>query len=409
MAEENNIDHRKIGIEQELFFFHELSPGSAFWLPNGTRIYNKLMNFIRDEYFKRGFDEVQTPNIGKQELWEISGHWQKYKEDMFCLECNSDPNDPDKSQYAIKPMQCPFHCLMFKHTTRSYKELPLRLADFGSLHRNEASGALKGLLRGKKFTQDDSHIFCTPAQIKSEMHGALDFLTYVYGRFGFQFEVGLSTRPEKFIGEIEVWDKAEKELTEVLNESGLKWSEHLKDGAFYGPKIDIHLTDSLGRKHQCATIQLDFQLPSKERFDLKYVDEDGELKTPVIIHRAIYGSFERFIAILCEHYGGKWPLWLNPRQIKVVPISEKHLDYANQIRDELRKYKYYVDVDESDNTVPKKVREAQLQMYNYIIVVGQKEIDTNTVNIRYRDTDAKKVCSISELLVELNSNIEEFK
>ena len=413
MADENTInneiDHRKIGIDQELFFFHELSPGSAFWLPNGTKIFNKLQNFIRDEYFKRGFQEVMSPILGKQELWEISGHWQKYKDDMFCLECNNDSDDSDKSQYAMKPMQCPLHCLMFKFRNRSYKELPLRFGDFGPLHRNEATGSLRGLLRGKKFCQDDAHIFCTYNQIKSEMQNALEFLTHVYSKFGFQFEVSLSTRPEEFIGEIEVWDKAEKELTEVLNDSGLQWSECKFGGAFYGPKIDIHLTDSLNRKHQCATIQLDFQLPSKERFDLKYVDENGEYQTPVMIHRAIYGSFERFIAILCEHYNKKWPFWINPNQIAVLPISEKFLSYANHVKDELRKHKFYVDVDESSNTIPKKIRNAQDEQYNYILVVGQKEIDTNTVNVRYRDNDTKKMISIGELIVELDNNIIEFK
>ena len=413
MADENTIDiieidHKKIGIDQDLFFFNEFSPGSAFWLPNGTKIFNKLQSFIRDEYFKRGFNEVKTPIIGKQELWEISGHWQKYKENMFCIERNSN-DDPDKSQYAIKAMNCPFHSLMFKHMNISYKSLPLRLADFGALHRNEATGSLRGLFRGKKFSQDDSHVFCTYQQIKSEMQNALEFLTYVYSKFGFQFEIGLSTRPDEFIGEIEVWDKAEKELTDILNESGLNWSLHEKDGSFYGPKIDIHLTDSLNRKHQCATIQLDFQLPSKERFDLKYIDENGEFKTPVIIHRAIYGSFERFIAILCEHYNGKWPLWLNPKQIKILPISQKFNQYANTVRDELKSHKFYVDVDDTDNTIPKKIRVAQVEQYNYILVVGQKEMDTNMINVRYRDTDIKKMINVGDLIAELNDNINEFK
>ena len=392
----------RIGIDQKLFFFDQSAPGCAFWLPNGTIIYNKLMNFIRNEYFKWGFDEVKTPIIAKKSLWDVSGHWEKYKENMFCF-------NRDDTEYALASMNCPKHCKMFGHCARSYRELPLRFADFGVLHRNEPSGSLTSLFRNISFCQDDAHVFCTYQQIKSEMQNALEFLTYVYSKFGFQFEVGLSTRPDEFIGEIEVWDKAEKELTDVLNESGLDWYEKQKDGAFYGPKIDIHLTDSLNRKHQCATIQLDFQLPSKERFDLKYVDENGESKTPVIIHRAIYGSFERFIAILCEHYNKKWPLWLNPKQIAILPISEKFLSYANQVKDELRKHKFYVDVDESDNTIPKKIRNAQDSQYNYILVVGQKEIDTKTVNVRYRDNDTKKMINVNDLIVELNNNISEFK
>ena len=401
----SEVDHRKIGIDHELFFLHEYSPGSAFWLPNGTKIYGKLMSFIRDEYIKRGFQEVQTPVIAKEELWEISGHAKEYKDDMFYLEKNSD----DSSQYAMKPMQCPLHCLMFKYRNRSYKELPLRLADFGSLHRNELSNTLRGLFRGKKFTQDDAHVFCTYDQIKSEMLNALDFLTFVYGKFGFEFTVGLSTRPDNFIGEIEVWDKAEKELTDVLNESELKWNIKEKDGAFYGPKIDIHLTDSLGRQHQCATIQLDFQLPSDKCFKLEYLDEKGELIRPVMIHRAIYGSFERFIAILCEHYNGKWPFWLNPKQIKVIPISEKHLDYANFVAEALRKGKCYVDVDITDNRIAKKISNAQLEFYNYMLVVGDKEANNNTVNVRYRDNDVKKLFTIDELIKELDQNVADFK
>lgn len=397
---ENSVDHRSIGTDQELFFFNELSPGSPFWLPNGTRLFGKLQSFIRDEYFKRGFDEVMSPVIAKQDLWQISGHWDKYKENMFCLAC-------DDTEYALSSMNCPKHCLVYKNTVRSYKELPLRLADFGTLHRNEASGSLTGLTRVRAFKQDDAHVFCTQNQIKQEMKAAIEFLTYVYNIFNFKFEVALSTRPEKFIGDIEVWDKAEKELAEVLNDSGLKWSENKQDGAFYGPKIDIRLTDSIGRQHQCGTIQLDFQLPL--RFELKYVDEHGEFQTPVMIHRAIYGSFERFIAILIEHYAGRWPLWINPRQIQIVPVSEKFLEYAKHVQSELRKHKFFVDVDDSDNTVPKKIRAAQIKQYNYIVVVGQKEVDAKTVNIRYRDTDDKKMMLIDQLINEVYQGIKEFK
>ena len=401
-ADEDIINHRKIGLDQELFFFNELSPGSAFWLPNGTKIYNKLQQFIRDEYFKRGFQEVMSPVIAKKDLWIISDHWTKYKEHMFCFDC-------DNTEYALASMNCPKHCVMFNYRTRSYKELPLRYSDFGVLHRNELSGTLTGLTRVRALKQDDAHIFCTENQIKSEMCNALEFLTFVYGKFGFKFEIGLSTRPDKFIGEIGVWDKAEHELTEVLNASGLSWCLHEKDGAFYGPKIDIHLTDSLNRKHQCATIQLDFQLPSKERFDLKYIDENGLDQTPVIIHRAIYGSFERFIAILCEHYKGKWPLWLNPKQISIIPISDKFQSYAMEVKNELLNHKFHVDIDDSGNTFGKKIRESQLCQYNYILIIGQKEVETKTVSIRYRDVNVKKTSTPNDLINELNDNIKQFK
>ncbi len=397
---EEQSDHRNIGIAQELFFFDDTSPGSCFWLPNGTRIFNKLQSMIRDEYYKRNFQEVMTPIMAKDDLWKISGHWDNYRDNMFCLSC-------DNSEYALSPMNCSKHCIMFKHQARSYKELPLRLADCGALHRNELSGSLTGLTRVRLFRQDDSHIFCTFSQIKSEIKSALGFLSDVYAKFGFQYELNLSTRPEKFIGEIETWVQAEQMLAEALNENGVKWTICEQSGAFYGPKIDVHLTDSLGRKHQCGTIQLDFQLP--QRFELKYVDEKGELQTPVIIHRAIFGSFERFIAILIENFNGFWPIWLNPRQIKIIPVSEKFLDYAKQVKSDLMKHKFFIDIDESDNTLPKKIRAAQIEKYNYILVVGQKEVDSNTVNVRYRDNDDKKVVSVDEFAKEVQQNIDLFK
>lgn len=261
----------------------------------------------------------------------------------------------------------------------------------------------------RAFCQDDAHIFCTHDQIKDEMSNALEFLTFIYSKFGFQFDIYLSTRPSEFIGDIEIWNKAEQELTEVLNYCERKWDIKVGDGAFYGPKIDIQLTDSLGRKHQCATIQLDFQLPHESRFNLQYVDNKGNDQTPVIIHRAIYGSFERFIAILCEHYNGKFPFWLNPKQIKLIPIAQGHLDYANNISKILRENKYYVDIDKSDDTLNKKIRQAQVENYNYTLVIGQKEIDTNMINVRYRDTNIKKICSLDDLLIELQESTIQFK
>lgn len=406
MAEDNqdiplNI---KIGQEQELFFFNEFSPGSAFWLPNGVRVYNKLQTFIRDEYYKRGFQEVKTPIIAKEELWEISGHLSKYKDSMFCIE---DGEGEDKEVYYMKPMQCPLHCMMYKHQHISYKQLPLRLADFGDLHRNELRGSLRSLFRNKKFAQDDAHVFCTAAQIKGEIKSCLAFLTDVYGIFGFQFEVALSTRPDKYIGDIKVWDDAEKQLADVLNESGFKWTVKEKDGAFYGNKIDIQLTDSLGRKHQCATIQLDFNLP--ECFKLEYIDDKGVPQRPVMIHRAIYGSFERFIAVLLEHTNGKLPFWLNYHQVVVIPITNAFDNYAHFVKQKLMEYKYYVDVDDSDLQLNKKISNAQLKHYNYILVVGKNEVNDNTVSIRYRDNNTKKTVKIDELLEELAQNVKEFK
>lgn len=311
IAEASKRDHRKIGKEQELFFFHELSPGSCFFLPNGTRIYNTLLDFLKKEYHARGYQEVITPNMFNTKVWETSGHWQNYAENMFSL-------DIEKEKFALKPMNCPGHCLLFDMRDRSYKELPFRVADFGVLHRNEASGALTGLTRVRRFQQDDAHIFCRKDQIENEFSDLFDFLEKVYGICGFDFKLKLSTRPEKYLGKVEDWDQAEKNLSNALEKfvPG-KWELNPGDGAFYGPKIDITISDALRRNHQCATIQLDFQLP--ERFKLRYrtgndedfiQNDDGSIEKgfdrPVIIHRAILGSLERFIAIVTEHFGGKW-------------------------------------------------------------------------------------------------------
>ncbi|KAF4524461.1 hypothetical protein B566_EDAN011884 [Ephemera danica] len=370
-------DHRKIGKEQELFFFHELSPGSCFFLPKGAFIYNKLIEFIKQEYWKRGFNEVVTPNIYNSRLWQTSGHWAHYAENMFSFEV-------EKETYALKPMNCPGHCLMFDHRPRSWRELPLRFADFGVLHRNELSGALSGLTRVRRFQQDDAHIFCTVEQIKDEMLGALDFLRNVYSIFGFTFQLCLSTRPEKFLGEIEVWNLAEKQLAESLDAFGEPWKENPADGAFYGPKIDITITDALKRPHQCATIQLDFQLPI--RFNLHYVNESGEKVRPVIIHRAILGSVERMIAILTESNAGKWPFWISPRQCIVVPVGPQFDQYAEQVKKQLHDAGFMCDVDtDAGDTMNKKIRNAQLAQYNFILVVGERERSAGTVNVRTRD------------------------
>uniref|UniRef100_A0A672I7R0 threonine--tRNA ligase n=1 Tax=Salarias fasciatus TaxID=181472 RepID=A0A672I7R0_SALFA len=395
--EAKNRDHRKLGREQDLFFFHDLSPGSCFFLPKGSFIYNTLIEFIRSEYRKRGFQEVVTPNIYNSKLWQTSGHWQHYSENMFSFEA-------EKETFALKPMNCPGHCLMFDHRPRSWRELPLRLADFGVLHRNELSGALTGLTRVRRFQQDDAHIFCSMDQIEGEIKGCLDFLRTVYDVFGFTFKLNLSTRPEKFLGDPEVWDQAEKQLENSLNDFGEKWVLNPGDGAFYGPKIDIQIKDAIGRYHQCATIQLDFQLPI--RFNLSFVSHDGDdKKRPVIIHRAILGSVERMIAILTENYGGKWPLWLSPRQVMVVPVGPTCDEYAQKVSSDLdftSESGFMADVDlDPGCTLNKKIRNAQLAQYNFILVVGEKEKTSNTVNVRTRDNKVHGERSVEECIERL--------
>lgn len=403
MAEDR--DHRRIGQQQELFFFHKWSPGSAFFLPHGTRVYNKLMGLIKEEYSARGYQEVISPNVFNIELWKTSGHYENYKENMFTFEC-------EKVEFGMKPMNCPGHCLMFDNTLRSYRDLPIRFADFGALHRNEISGALTGLTRVRRFQQDDAHIFCRNDQIETEIAGVLDFLKRVYGIFGFQFSLQLSTRPKKFLGEIAVWDQAEKALTSCLDkfckEVGQEWTLNPEDGAFYGPKIDIQLTDALKRKHQCATIQLDFQLPL--RFQLQYKGSGDAFERPVMIHRAILGSVERFMSVLIEHTGGKWPFWLSPRQVCVVPVAEAYFGYAEKVRKTLHDAGYYIDVDTSNKQLAKKVREAAMSQYNYILVVGDKEQKENTVNVRLReDPEHPYEKSLDALLAELKDITAAFK
>ncbi|XP_023320102.1 threonine--tRNA ligase, cytoplasmic isoform X3 [Eurytemora carolleeae] len=387
-------DHRKLGIQQDLFFFHELSPGSCFFQPKGAHIYNKLLEFIKEEYWKRGFQEVISPNMYNSKLWKTSGHWDHYAENMFRF-------DVEKEAFGLKPMNCPGHCLIFDHRPRPYKELPLRMADFGVLHRNELSGALTGLTRVRRFQQDDAHIFCRPDQIKEEMAGCLDFLKHVYSIFGFTYQLRLSTRPEKFMGDIEIWDGAEKDLADSLDSINLPWKKNPGDGAFYGPKIDITLQDALKRQHQCATIQLDFQLP--KRFNLSFIDEKGEKQHPVMIHRAILGSVERMVAVLTENYGGKWPFWISPRQVMVVPVGIPFNNYAREVADRLRALGFCAEADTDDgNTMNKKVRNAQIAQFNFIFVVGEKEMTNSTVNVRTRDNKQHGEFSIQEVVDKFN-------
>lgn len=414
LEEAGKRDHRKVGRDQQLFFFHELSPGSCFFLPHGARIYNKLVEFLRGEYRQRGFSEVISPNVYNVNLWKTSGHWENYQENMFSFEL-------EKETYALKPMNCPGHCLMFAHRDRSYRELPIRFADFGVLHRNELSGALNGLTRVRRFQQDDAHIFCRNDQVEEEIRSCIGFLESVYNIFGFTFTMRLSTRPEKFLGEIAVWDEAERQLTEALNASGHKWELNPQDGAFYGPKIDITIMDAHKRRHQCATIQLDFQLPI--RFNLEYrtgaqADDGAEANAsspasasneetvkarPVIIHRAILGTFERMFAILTEAFAGNWPFWLSPRQIAIIPVSHVYDEYACKVQTALHDAGFHVDADCSDVTLNKKIRNAEIGHYTFILVVGGKEAETNTVNVR------KATAEGTDVLLSIDNAIAAFK
>ncbi|KAF9233915.1 hypothetical protein BU15DRAFT_90186 [Melanogaster broomeanus] len=403
LAEAAKRDHRKIGREQELFFFNDLSPGSCFFLPHGTRIYNTLLELMRSEYVKRGYQEVISPNMYNSKLWETSGHWQNYRDDMFTL-------DIEKEKWALKPMNCPGHCLIFDSRDRSYKELPIRMAEFGIIHRNEASGALTGLTRVRRFMQDDTHVFCMPSQITSEIEALFDFMQHVYGLFGFEFRMELSTRPENYLGTVETWDVAEAPST---NNTAGEWQINPGDGAFYGPKIDIYIKDALRRSFQCATIQLDFQLP--ERFNLKYrsaeemTNPDKPPSRPVMIHRAILGSLERFIAIITEHFGGKWPFWLSPRQVLVIPVAIPYKDYAQEIADKLSALGLFADVDNGADTLPKKIRNGEIAQYNFLLVVGQEELDSRSVNVRNRDDVGTKSKGEMVPLEEVTSKLVALK
>ena len=386
--------------------FHDLSAGSAFWLPHGARIYNKLIDFIRSHLWKRGYDEVITPNIFNLDLWHKSGHALHYKDAMFCF-------DVEGQEWAMKPMNCPAHCLMFGGQIRSYRDLPIRFADFGVLHRNELSGALTGLTRVRRFQQDDGHIFCREDQIKSEVLGALDFMKSVYETFGMSYKLELSTRPAKALGEIELWNRAEAALAEAMNEFVGKgnWRENPGDGAFYGPKIDIKVMDAMERVHQCATIQLDFQLPI--RFDLKYTtdskEEGKQFARPIIVHRAMLGSVERMFAVLCEHWGGKWPLWISPRQVMLIPVHAQFNDYCEEVRQLLRNEGFYADMDASKATFQKKVRNAQIAQYNFQLVVGEAEVNNRSVNIRTRENQVEGEKKLEEMIAMLKQLVAEHK
>jgi threonyl-tRNA synthetase len=375
IEEAKKRDHRKLGKELGLFTFHQWAPGAAFWLGKGTTLYNTLANYMREVLFPAGYIEVKTPLVYNKALWERSGHWAFYQPNMFLIESEGE-------MMSMKPMNCPGHFLTFASQTHSYRDLPVRYHEQTPLHRNEASGVLSGLTRVRQFSQDDAHCFVTPEQIGDEVERLIRLVQRVYGDFGLPFTAKLSTMPDEHLGEVATWQHAESQLKAALDRSGLAYDLNEKDGAFYGPKIDFDVTDAIGRKWQCATIQLDYQQP--ENFDLKYIGADNAEHRPVVIHRAILGSFERFIAILIEHYTGAFPLWLAPVQAVVLPIADRHLPYAAAVRDQLRGAGLRADVDERQEKIGYKIREAQLQKVPYMLVIGDREQQEGTVSVRTR-------------------------
>ncbi len=394
-------DHRKLGKELNLVSFHEESPGAVFFHPRGTVIFNELQNFIREQYWKRGFQEVVTPLVYDKSLWETSGHWEHYKENMFTFIV-------DNREVSLKPMNCPSHCLLYKTSLKSYRELPLRIADFAPLHRNELRGVLGGMTRVRKFNQDDAHIFCTLEQLDQELNTAIEFAKYVYSDiFKFDYHLELSTRPEKSMGTKEQWDIAENALKNALEKNKIPYKLNPGDGAFYGPKIDLHIKDCLGRSWQLATTQVDFQLPV--RFALTYDGEDGKKHTPVMIHRAVLGTLDRFIGILIEHYAGRFPLWLSPIQVRVLPLADRFNDYATTVQKMFHDAHVRAEVDSRAASLNRKIREAQLEQVFYIIVVGEKEQTAGTVNVRTRDGKVHGTISSGEFLEKLLEEIKERK
>jgi threonyl-tRNA synthetase len=375
LEEARKRDHRKIGKDLGLFMFHPWAPGATFWLSKGTTLYNLLSGYMREVLFPAGYVEVKAPLIFNKALWETSGHWQHYRQNMFLVESEGE-------QMGVKAMNCPGHMLVFANEVRSYRDLPIRLHEQTTLHRNEASGVLSGLTRVRQFAQDDAHCFVTEAQIASEVEALLRLVQRVYGDFALEYEAKLSTRPAEFLGEIATWDRAEAGLKSALDAAGQPYTLNEGDGAFYGPKIDFDITDAIGRKWQCATIQLDYQLP--QRFGLKYVGADNAEHQPVVIHRAIFGSFERFIALLIEHYAGAFPLWLAPVQAVVLPIADRHFDYGRSVRSRLADAGLRVEIDERQEKIGYKIRGAQLQKVPYMLVIGDREAAEGTIAVRHR-------------------------
>ncbi len=383
-------DHRVLGKQFDLFSFNDAGPGFAFMHPKGMVIWNSIVDFWRSVHLRYGYEEIKTPIILNEDLWHKSGHWDNYKENMYFTRF-------DDTSYAIKPMNCPGGCLVYKTRKHSYREFPMRVAELGLVHRHEASGVMHGLFRVRQFTQDDAHIFCVPDQIEAEIIGVIELTFELYRAFGFEdFHIELSTKPEKHIGSDDIWEVATNALRDALEHKGIDYQVNPGDGAFYGPKIDFHIRDCLKRSWQLGTIQLDFSMP--QRFGLVYTDSDNTEKTPVMIHRAVLGSFERFIGILIEHYAGAFPLWLAPEQVRVLPISEKTNEYAETVENRLKQANFRVSIDASDEKIGAKIARAHAEKVPYMLVVGPKEAETNTVNIRVRATSDTKSIGLDEFL-----------
>ena len=403
MEEAEKRDHRKLGAKLDLFSTREeMGGGLVLWHPNLGVVREQIENYWREEHRKRGYVIVHTPQIAKSKLWEISGHMDHYKENMFFIQ----KDDESEDQFVVKPMNCPFHILIYQANRYSYRSLPLRMAELGTVYRKEKSGALSGLTRVQGFTQDDAHIFCTPEQLVDEINGVIDFVADTMKIFNMEFEVELSTRPESFVGEIENWDKAEAGLKEAMERRGMKYEINEGDGAFYGPKIDFKIKDAIGRTWQCATIQLDFNLPA--RFDIKYQDKDGQLKTPLMLHRVIFGSMERFHGILIEHYAGAFPTWLAPTQVNIVPISnEKHIDFAEQVYKKMREAGIRVTLDDRSESMNYKIRESlQDKKIPYVCVIGDKEIEANSVAVRARGIGQVGTLNVDEFISKIQDEIK---
>jgi threonyl-tRNA synthetase len=400
IEEAKKRDHRKVGRETGLFLFHPWAPGAAFWLAKGTTLYNTLAGYMRDVLFPSGYVEVKTPLIYNKALWETSGHWEHYRQNMFLVEAENEP-------MGVKAMNCPGHMLVFASEVRSYRDLPIRLHEQTPLHRNEASGVLSGLTRVRQFAQDDAHCFVTEDQIASEVESLLKLVQRVYADFGLEYSAKLSTRPDEFLGEIATWDHAEASLRRALEAAGQAYTINAGDGAFYGPKVDFDVTDALGRKWQCATIQLDYQIP--QRFDLKYIGADNAEHRPVVIHRAIYGSFERFIALLIEHFGGAFPMWLAPLQVRLLPIADRHLEYARTTLARLVAAGLRAEVDERQEKIGYKIREAQLQKVPYMLVIGDREAAEGSVAVRTRTGGDQGAQPVDTFIATAQTEVREKK
>ncbi|MBG9790635.1 threonine--tRNA ligase [Brevibacillus laterosporus] len=400
LEEAKKRDHRKLGKELSLYMFSEEAPGMPFYLPNGMTIRNELEQFSRRLQDLALYEEVRTPFMMNQRLWEQSGHWDHYHENMYFSEV-------DNTTFALKPMNCPGHMLIYKNEMHSYRDLPIRYSEFGQVHRHEFSGALNGMLRVRTFCQDDAHVFVRPDQIEAEIKGMIQLIDKIYSVFGFKYSVELSTRPEDSMGSDELWDIAESSLKNVLDELGMEYEINEGDGAFYGPKIDFQITDALKRSHQCGTIQLDFQLP--EKFDLSYIGQDNEKHRPVVLHRAMYGSLDRFIGILVEHYGGAFPTWLAPMQARLMTINEVHVPYAEEVRKQLLQAGIRVELDSRNEKIGYKIREAQMQKIPYMLVIGEKEMEEGALSVRKRGEGDLGSKPVAEVLAHLQNEILERK